>query len=85
MIGNNQSSLTMIESHLHIATSIDGIPQNNGNPPPGQFDYGEDQRPTYHRIHIQHTMGPILGQHGTLHSGTCCRMDMGHLSIRLVL
>ena len=22
-----------------------GIPQNNGNPPPGQFDYGEDHDP----------------------------------------
>jgi len=38
----------MLESHLHVAASldgIDGIPQANGNPIPGQFDYGEDHGP----------------------------------------
>ena len=34
----------MSASHLHIATSIDGISQN-GNQPPGQFDYGEIHDP----------------------------------------
>ena len=38
-------SYDMSESHLHVATSIDGIPQNNGNPIQGQFDYGEDHEP----------------------------------------
>jgi hypothetical protein len=27
------------ETNLHVATSLDGIPQNNGNPTPGHFDY----------------------------------------------
>ena len=31
----------MSESQLHVNTSLEGIPQNNGNPPPGQFDYQE--------------------------------------------
>jgi hypothetical protein len=29
----------LTETHLHVATSLEGIPQKNGNPPPGQFDY----------------------------------------------
>lgn len=29
----------MTESHLHVATAWEAIPQKNGNPPPGQFDY----------------------------------------------
>ncbi|MHC4943289.1 MAG: hypothetical protein ACYTG7_09755 [Planctomycetota bacterium] len=28
-----------LEVHCHVATSLEGIPQNNGNPIPGQFDY----------------------------------------------
>lgn len=35
----------MTETHLHVATSLDGIPQKNGNPPPGQFDYKMDHDP----------------------------------------
>ena len=27
------------ETHLHVATSMADIPQKNGNPPPGKFDY----------------------------------------------
>jgi len=33
------------ESHLHIATSVEDIPQKNGNPIPGQFDYAENHNP----------------------------------------
>jgi hypothetical protein len=29
----------LTETHLHVATSLEGIPQKKGNPPPGQFDY----------------------------------------------
>lgn len=29
----------LTETHLHVATFMDGIPQRNGNPVPGQFDY----------------------------------------------
>jgi hypothetical protein len=29
----------LTETHLHVATSLGDIPQKNGNPPPGQFDY----------------------------------------------
>jgi len=29
----------IMETHLHVATSLEGIPQKNGNPIPGQFDY----------------------------------------------
>jgi hypothetical protein len=32
----------LTETHLHVATSLDGIPQKNGNPPPGQFDYKDE-------------------------------------------
>jgi len=35
----------MSESHLHVAKSLDEIPQSNGNPVPGQFDYKEDHDP----------------------------------------
>ena len=31
------------ETHLHVATSVDGIPQTkNGNPKPGKFDYSTE-------------------------------------------
>lgn len=29
----------LTETHLHVATSLGEIPQKNGNPPPGKFDY----------------------------------------------
>lgn len=35
----------MSESQLHVATSLEGIPQSNGNPIPGQFDHKEDHDP----------------------------------------
>jgi len=36
----------LTETHLHVATSMEGIPQNNGNPPPGQFDYASEYDPS---------------------------------------
>jgi len=33
------SGWCLTETHLHVATSMEAIPQKNGNPPPGQFDY----------------------------------------------
>ncbi len=30
----------LAETHLHVATTLDGIPQKNGNPIPGRFAYG---------------------------------------------
>lgn len=35
----------LTETHLHVATSLAGIPQKNGNPPPGQFDYANEYDP----------------------------------------
>ncbi|MBN1179030.1 MAG: hypothetical protein JXD18_07450 [Anaerolineae bacterium] len=29
----------LTETHLQVATTLEGIPQRNGNPVPGQFDY----------------------------------------------
>ena len=37
--------VAMSESHLHVATSLEGIPQANGNPIPGQFDHKNDHDP----------------------------------------
>lgn len=31
----------MTETHLEVATSLNGIPQANGNPVPGKFDYSK--------------------------------------------
>lgn len=33
------------ETHVHVATSLADIPQRNGNPVPGRFDYGMDHNP----------------------------------------
>jgi hypothetical protein len=33
------------ETHLHVATSLEGIPQKNGNPPPGQFEFKMEHDP----------------------------------------
>jgi hypothetical protein len=30
------------ETHLHVATSLDDIPQKNGNPIPGKFDFKDE-------------------------------------------
>lgn len=38
---NNPWCLT--ETHLHVATKLTDIPQKNGNPQPGHFDYGNDE------------------------------------------
>ena len=35
----------LIESHVHFATSLDGIPQTIGNPIPGKFDYKMEHDP----------------------------------------
>ena len=35
----------LIGSHVHFATSLDGIPQKNGNPIPGKFDYAMEHDP----------------------------------------
>ncbi len=35
----------LIESHVHFATSLDGIPQIIGNPIPGRFDYAMEHDP----------------------------------------
>ena len=32
----------IVETHLHVATTLEGIPQKNGNPIPGHFDYGNE-------------------------------------------
>lgn len=34
-----EGSDCLVETHVHVATSLEGIPQKNGNPPPGKFDY----------------------------------------------
>jgi len=39
IVYNTTGGWEMTETHLAVATSIDGIPQKNGNPPPGQFPY----------------------------------------------
>jgi Ca-activated chloride channel family protein len=36
---------SMTETHLHVATSANAIPQKNGNPTPGQFAYSNDHNP----------------------------------------
>jgi len=36
---NTTGGWEMTETHLAVATSIDDIPQKNGNPPPGQFPH----------------------------------------------
>jgi hypothetical protein len=35
----------MSETHLHVALSLEEIPQKNGNPIPGQFQYNDDHDP----------------------------------------
>ena len=37
--------ITMSETHLHIAKKLCCIPQKNGNPIPGQFDYKAEHDP----------------------------------------
>lgn len=45
----NQDALNagwlIYETHVDAATSLEGIPQKNGNPPPGQLRYGDDGLP----------------------------------------
>ncbi len=39
---NYDEGFSMSELHIHISTNLDDIPQNNGNPSPGQFDIKEE-------------------------------------------
>jgi len=34
-------SWILVESHVHVATTMDGVPQKNGNPIPGKFQYSD--------------------------------------------
>ncbi len=38
------------ETHLHVADSLDGIPQKNGNPIPGKFEYKDENLGCAHEI-----------------------------------
>jgi len=38
------------ETHLHVATSLDDIPQKNGNPRPGHFAYKDDDLGCVHDV-----------------------------------
>ncbi|NIN93628.1 MAG: hypothetical protein GTO49_01265 [Anaerolineae bacterium] len=38
------------ETHLHVATSLADIPQKNGNPIPGHFDYKDDDLGCVHDV-----------------------------------
>lgn len=44
------STQCMIETHVHVATSFDLIPQKNGNPIPGKFEYTK-----YHGCSMDYT------------------------------
>ena len=35
----------MVETHVHVATTREGIPQKNGNPIPGKFKYKQTSQP----------------------------------------
>jgi len=39
VVYNTTGGWEMTETHLAVANSLAGIPQKNGNPPPGQFPY----------------------------------------------
>ncbi len=42
----------IVKTHLHIADSVDGIPQKNGNPIPGKFDYKKESAPWVYEIAV---------------------------------
>lgn len=51
----------LTETHVHVATSLEGIPQKNGNPIPGQFEYnGEHDCVTEYTYEI-----PLTREDGT--------------------
>lgn len=45
VIYNLKDGWVMTEAHLHVATSLLGIPQKNGNPIPGKFKYKKYYNP----------------------------------------
>ncbi len=53
------SEVCMVETHLHVATLLEDIPQKNGNPPPGKFDYS-----AYHGCSRDYTYTIPLGEWG---------------------
>ena len=56
---NTTGNWVMTETHLHVATSSELIPQKNGNPIPGKFDYkGEHVYETEVLYEIPLTWGP---------------------------
>jgi hypothetical protein len=68
---------SMSETHLHIALTLEGIPQNNGNPPPGQFDYKTDHNPSVDTYTYQIPILPawkgqniFIAAHAVVNGGT---------------
>lgn len=45
-----QGNWMISESHVHAATTLEGIPQSNGNPVPGQFAYKMTHTPWVNTI-----------------------------------
>jgi len=70
----------LTETHLHVATSLSGIPQKNGNPIPGQFDYKMKHNcvKTYkYRIPLVWSSGTILyiAAHAVVFNPCECRSE----------
>ena len=78
----NNSDFCISETHVHVATSMSDIPQKNGNPIPGHFEYsGMHECPllnhTY-QIPISWSAGQTLyiAAHGVVQTMTGYSMDL---------
>jgi hypothetical protein len=64
----------MTATHLHIATSLEGIPQKNGNPPPGQFEYSMPHEcATEYTYEIDITWPPGTELYIAAHADVCTK------------
>jgi hypothetical protein len=70
----------MTETHLHVALSPGAVPQKNGNPSPGKFDYSGDHDPAIngitYMIELEWAVGTnlVIAAHGVV--GLCDLEDL---------
>jgi hypothetical protein len=69
----------LAETHIHVATPQDGIPQKNGNPIPGQFDDTMEHAPpvdTYTQTFpVPETGTVLIAIHAVVQLETNCETD----------
>jgi len=86
-----QGGWRITETHLHVSKSPDDIPQKNGNPIPGQFDYKTEHDPSVTEYTYTVPLptgwepgdGLYIAAHAVVKSGECTEEGLAGLEATL--